>query len=131
MAEIRSQKEIEASQKSLTQRVQATPVQAVEEPDAKAPPKALHILPIGIFVFGAVGLLITPLSQPMAGGHTGPDPNLMEPLISCAVLAASLFVILAKRYSIKDKHWAYATVGTLFGFWLHVELLSMIAASTF
>ena len=33
----------------------------------------------------------------------------------------ALFVILAKRYDQKDKHWAYATVGALLGFWLHLQ----------
>jgi hypothetical protein len=36
-----------------------------------------------------------------------------------AVGSASLHVILAKRYGPKDKHWAYATIGTIIGFWLN------------
>jgi hypothetical protein len=40
--------------------------------------------------------------------------------ITLLLLAASLFVILSSRYGPKDKHWAYATVGTLIGFWLKV-----------
>jgi hypothetical protein len=43
---------------------------------------------------------------------------LMRVAVSLLVLGASLFVILSKRYGPKDKHWAYATVGTLLGFWL-------------
>lgn len=38
--------------------------------------------------------------------------------VSAAVLAASLFIILSNRYGPKDKHWAYATVGTVLGYWL-------------
>jgi len=53
-------------------------------------------------------------------GLAGPDPQFtMQAVVTCFVLAASLFVILAKRYSAKDQHWAYATVGTILGFWLH------------
>jgi hypothetical protein len=40
--------------------------------------------------------------------------------ITLLLLAASLFVILSSRYEAKDKNWAYATVGTLVGFWLKV-----------
>jgi hypothetical protein len=38
--------------------------------------------------------------------------------ITIAVLSACLFIILAKRYAPKDKHWAYATAGTIVGYWL-------------
>ena len=51
------------------------------------------------------------------------DPQFtMQAVVTCFVLAASLFVILAKRDSAKDKHWAYATVGTILGFWLHFSM---------
>jgi hypothetical protein len=38
--------------------------------------------------------------------------------LSAILLAAALFVILTKRYSPQDKHWAYGTIGTIVGFWL-------------
>ena len=44
---------------------------------------------------------------------------LMQIALSIIVMAASLFIILAARFGPKDKHWAYATVGTILGFWLH------------
>lgn len=54
--------------------------------------------------------------------HTGigipPVPLLMQVFISVALLAATLFVILSKRYDVKDKHWAYTTIGVIVGFWL-------------
>ena len=40
--------------------------------------------------------------------------------ITVAILAACLFIILAKRYAPKDKHWAYATGGTIVGYRLKV-----------
>ena len=50
---------------------------------------------------------------------TGPVISLvMKILISIALLAATLFVILSKRYDSKDKHWAYTTIGLIVGFWL-------------
>ena len=42
----------------------------------------------------------------------------MQVIVSLAVVGASMFIILAKRYAPRDKHWAYATVGTILGFWL-------------
>jgi hypothetical protein len=42
----------------------------------------------------------------------------MQILISVAFGAASLFMVIAKRFAPKDKHWAYATLGTILGFWL-------------
>lgn len=39
-------------------------------------------------------------------------------VISLIVLSAALYVILSKKYTPKDKHWAYATIGTVLGFWL-------------
>jgi hypothetical protein len=48
------------------------------------------------------------------GGQT-----FMQIVLSLATSAVSLFVILAKRYGPKDKHWAYATIGMILGFWLH------------
>jgi hypothetical protein len=42
----------------------------------------------------------------------------MQIVISLALLAATLFVILSKSYPAKDKHWAYSTLGMVVGFWL-------------
>jgi len=47
--------------------------------------------------------------------------EIMQFLLSLVVASASLYVILSRRYAPKDKHWAYATIGTVVGFWLHVH----------
>lgn len=39
-------------------------------------------------------------------------------VVSLIVLLAALYVILSKKYPPKVEHWAYATIGTLLGFWL-------------
>jgi hypothetical protein len=74
-----------------------------------------RISAIGIFVAAIVFLL-------WVAGAQGPKGD-AEPqeIITGILLLASLFVILAKRYSPADKHWAYATIGTIVGFWLHVS----------
>jgi hypothetical protein len=38
--------------------------------------------------------------------------------VTLILLTGTLFVILSKRYTPADRHWAYATVGTLLGYWL-------------
>jgi hypothetical protein len=40
-------------------------------------------------------------------------------VISGVLLMVSLFVVLSSAYGPKDKHWAYGTIGTIVGFWLH------------
>lgn len=54
--------------------------------------------------------------------HTFPTvvvpPETMGVVLSLALTVASLFVILRKDYGPKDKHWAYATIGTILGYWL-------------
>jgi hypothetical protein len=42
----------------------------------------------------------------------------MQIIVTFSIGAAAVFVILAKRYGPKDKHWAYATLGTILGYWL-------------
>jgi len=91
----------------------------------------MKMLPKMVFVFGVVLLLATSLPRISMLSHmqTSPptssevreaiqfDPRI---LVSSVVLAASLYVILSKRYTPQDKHWAYATVGTILGFWLRI-----------
>jgi hypothetical protein len=42
----------------------------------------------------------------------------MKILITVAVLAAALHVILARRYAARDKLWAYGAVGLITAYWL-------------
>lgn len=44
--------------------------------------------------------------------------TIMQIAVSMCLLGASLFVILAGGYDPNAKHWAFATVGTILGFWL-------------
>jgi hypothetical protein len=44
--------------------------------------------------------------------------TIMQVAISLSLLGASLIVILSGQYDPSIKHWAFATVGTLLGFWL-------------
>lgn len=44
--------------------------------------------------------------------------TIMQIVVSIPLLLGGMFVILAKRYQPSDRHWAYATVGTIAGYWL-------------
>ena len=44
--------------------------------------------------------------------------TIMQVVVSIPLLIGGLFVILAKWYQPSDRHWAYATVGTISGYWL-------------
>ena len=46
------------------------------------------------------------------------DRKVMRLVVSVVLLSAGLFVILSESYDPNSKHWAYATVGTVLGFWL-------------
>lgn len=46
-----------------------------------------------------------------------PTKEVVQILITAVLLGAAIYVILAKRYGPKDKHWAYGIVGTIIGFW--------------
>jgi hypothetical protein len=43
----------------------------------------------------------------------------MPAAISLILLFAALWVVLSRRYTAADKHWAYATAGSIAGFWFH------------
>jgi hypothetical protein len=51
--------------------------------------------------------------------HNANVQTAMQIIVSLSAGAASLFVVLARRYGPKDKHWAYATAGMILGFWLN------------
>jgi hypothetical protein len=42
----------------------------------------------------------------------------MQIIVSLCLLGASLVVILSSGFDPNVKHWAFATVGTILGFWL-------------
>jgi hypothetical protein len=59
--------------------------------------------------------------RPPTQGLTAIDVRLgMQVVVSLVLLAATVFVIVSKRYVAKDKHWAYSTLGLVVGFWLRV-----------
>ncbi len=93
----------------------------------------------GLFAMTVAGLAMISLSQLGRGPAAAPEaalrsfnqsdraPSLpaepelfvMKAAISGVALLAALFVILTRRYELKDKNWAYGTAGTVIGFWLN------------
>jgi hypothetical protein len=43
---------------------------------------------------------------------------IMQAVVSSAILAASLFIILMRGFDSGTKHWAYGSVGMVVGYWL-------------
>jgi hypothetical protein len=98
----------------------------------RALPLIAFALALALLVFGkvAVDWTVPYIIRFLYPGGGGEDINpgdwlfsfsstpVMRMVISLPVLAAGLFVILAKRYQPKDKNWAYGAVGTLLGYWL-------------
>ncbi len=91
-------------------------------------PTALFIVGVLLLMSGGLYTLLKKIA--LTAAHplvlTAPLPappafdaaTVMRMAISLGLLGASLFVILSKRYTPTDRHWAYATVGTILGFWL-------------
>lgn len=45
-------------------------------------------------------------------------PPVMQIIISLAILAAAMVIIGSHEFLSRDKHWAYASLGVVLGFWL-------------
>ncbi len=43
---------------------------------------------------------------------------LFRMFITVLLCAVSIHVILSRRFTPTQKHWAYGTIGTLIGYWL-------------
>jgi hypothetical protein len=82
-----------------------------------------------LFIIAAVGLFASKYPASIGGlilaYPSGSQEHLkdiiklvMQVLISVGTGIPAVFIILAKRYAPKDKHWAYGTVGLIIGFWL-------------
>ncbi len=87
----------------------------------------MEYLPIIILIASIVGLFAVSwvarrvVLTPKAPGAAPSQLELwMRIAVSAAVLAAALYVILSKQYNPEDLKWAYAAVGTVVGYWLHV-----------
>jgi hypothetical protein len=84
----------------------------------ESPKKTLPV-GLGLFLFTVFGLLIhSYIDSYSFRSDNSILSGIMQIVMSLALTAASLFVILRKDYGPKDKHWAYATIGTILGFWL-------------
>jgi len=63
------------------------------------------------YVLGTVGGLFRTLSD-------GSSKTIMQIVVSLSILATAIYVILSHSFDPQDKHWAYASAGTILGFWL-------------
>jgi hypothetical protein len=77
----------------------------------------MSALPLVIFIGSAMMLLGTSNMLPNADVATRAPLRrlIMQAIVSLAVLALSLFIILTHRF---NPAWAYGTVGMVVGYWL-------------
>jgi len=55
------------------------------------------------------------------GGGGGETANSIKPIVvTVALLAAGLYIILSNSYDPDSKKWAFGTVGMLAGYWLRM-----------
>ena len=66
-------------------------------------------LPVVIFIISVVSL--------SAIGFLYPSRR-MSVIVTVPLLFVSLYVVVTRRFQTHDKNWAYATIGTVVGFWL-------------
>ena len=97
---------------------------------ARQPSTRKAIIPIMIFILAITAIaiiridedIIHPKQEGMMGALAqGIVHNIkptMQVLITLIFTPTALFIVLARRYGPKDKHWAYATLGTILGYWL-------------
>jgi hypothetical protein len=64
------------------------------------------------------GFWATPKSSKLIDEGPFSTRTIVQILLSVLLAALSLFVILSDRYAGKPRHWAYAAIGVLLGFWL-------------
>jgi hypothetical protein len=83
------------------------------------PPKPLWIafiggLPVILFLF-------THAPEIVWRGAAESDlwRGIMRIIVSLILLGGALWVIIARKYSPADRHWAYGIVGTIAGFWMN------------
>jgi hypothetical protein len=80
----------------------------------------MSTLSLGIFIGSAMLLFGTSNLLPNADAATHGRLRrlMMQAVVSLAVLAVSLFIILTHGFPLDNKHWAYVSVGMVVGYWL-------------
>jgi hypothetical protein len=84
------------------------------------PPKPFIIALSAIFII--IIITIIPFIEQIS--FHGSESSEIINQLTCAIISLILFggalwVIVSQRYTPTDRHWAYGTVGTIVGFWLH------------
>jgi hypothetical protein len=64
------------------------------------------------------GLNALPLKKRKADEVLSAAGPAMQILLSLTLVSAGLFMILSGHYDPNSQHWAFATIGTVVGFWL-------------
>jgi len=98
-----------------------SPLGNLREAEGRKSGVTMNTLPLLIFI-GSAGMLFgtsNMLPNADAAMNAPLRRAMMQAIVSLAVLAASLFIILTHRF---DPAWAYGTVGMVVGYWLKFRL---------
>ena len=78
-----------------------------------------------LFVFIGSGMMLFGVSNMLPNADVAMRAPLrrliMQAIVSLAVLAASLFIILKDGFEPASKNWAYGSVGMVVGYWLKLR----------
>lgn len=77
-----------------------------------------HLSPPALFALSAGWLVWNAWFRESSYGDAVVGDAYAALYVCIAVTVASLFVVLLPGYRPQDRYWAYATLGTVLGFWL-------------
>jgi len=63
-------------------------------------------------------LLISGSASSVFGALRSAQPRVLQGILSFAILAVSLAIILSTEHAPHNKPWAYGAIGVLLGFWV-------------
>jgi hypothetical protein len=70
-----------------------------------------------IILIAPVAALLGLGRSPLRFAYTSENrKQVIQVVISLAILASSLYIVLSNRYTPQDKYWALGAVGTILGF---------------
>jgi hypothetical protein len=84
------------------------------------PPRPLLVALAAIVIILVFSIIPFNQVSVRGAGNSETISDLMRAILSLILFSGAFWVILSRRYTPTDRHWAYGAVGTIVGFWLHV-----------
>jgi hypothetical protein len=84
------------------------------------PPRPLLVALAAIIIILVFSIIPFNQVSVRGAGNSQTINDLTRAILSLILFSGALWVILSRRYTPTDRHWAFGAVGTIVGFWLHV-----------